>query len=866
MAQEKEYFAFISYKREDEKWAKWLANELEHYHLPTTLNGKDLPKNLRPVFRDVDELAAGNLPKQIYHALSNSKNLIVICSPRSAKSEWVDKEIDDFIKIKGRKADNIYPFIIDGIPFSKDADKECFPEKLRNLPESEERLGGNINDQGGRSAAVVKIIAGMLGIGFDSLWQKYEREQRKRRYMVIAASLLFSLMSLGITGWMIYKDWEMMKIQSRTVADQANALIDQGDSYTARRILLEVLPKDWHWKYWPNRPYTLEAEAALRKACKRNNAIWKSSTARSETHYIAFSPDNKKIVTASDDGYLRVFDSSTGICCDSLKARTDAFEFSKDGNIVTFVPYHSNVICNWTINGKIDTIQFNKGHNINKIQYYSNNNIIVSFSSDSIFLWNVSKGICLFSLPYNHKINVSFSLGENGNRFVLQNGRTLQIGNIKSKQIIKKTYNIIDWMGSIAISPDEKWICFNANKDIIILDAITGEKCHTLTGHTECINSVVFSKDSKMIVSSSDDGTIRLWNTLSGNSIKELDKGRDYYKKIKYATINSIKDKVVSASLNGEIRLWDLESQKSSIQLRGEYGYHFKISPNGKKIATMSKKAILVWDFQTEQLDTFSINNEVKSICFHPDSNEIASCDESLIRIWDLQTKKCKKILSGGVNNSYISFSPDGKRIISTVSGAGFIIWDIEREKRIDTIEGFMYDAQYLPNGKVITEANDALRIEDNFIDIYKIMKRPLGLVHFSFSKDGKYIAISLANGYVAIWDLSDSCCINIIKVTNDIINTAYFSKDNEYLVTVSSAKHIKIWDWKNIFCLYEDEWDNKIREAQFSPTDNIFFVNSDKGINIIDFPPLQQLIDETRKRFKNRPLTSEERHKYYLE
>ena len=91
MTQEKEYFAFISYKREDEKWAKWLANELEHYHLPTTLNGKELPKNLRPIFRDVDELSAGNLPEQIYHALSISKNLIVVCSPRSAKSEWVNK-------------------------------------------------------------------------------------------------------------------------------------------------------------------------------------------------------------------------------------------------------------------------------------------------------------------------------------------------------------------------------------------------------------------------------------------------------------------------------------------------------------------------------------------------------------------------------------------------------------------------------------------------------------------------------------------------------------------------------------------------------------------------------------------------------
>lgn len=203
MEQRNDFFAFISYKREDEKWAKWLENELEHYHLPTTLNGKELPKNLRPIFRDVDELSAGNLPEQIFHALSISKNLIVVCSPRSAQSEWVNKEIEDFIKIKGGKADNIYPFIIEGVPFSKNADKECFPEKLRNLPENEERLGGNINEQGGRNAAVVKIIAGMLGIGFDSLWQKYEREQRRKRWVWVVGSILLALMGLGIGSYYI---------------------------------------------------------------------------------------------------------------------------------------------------------------------------------------------------------------------------------------------------------------------------------------------------------------------------------------------------------------------------------------------------------------------------------------------------------------------------------------------------------------------------------------------------------------------------------------------------------------------------------------------------------------------------------------
>ena len=246
MVQEKEYFAFISYKREDEKWAKWLAHELEHYHLPTTLNGKDLPKNLRPIFRDVDELSAGNLPTQIYNALSISKNLIVVCSPRSAKSEWVDKEIEDFLMMKGGKADNIYPFIIEGVPFSEDAEKECFPRKLRNLPKNEERLGGNINEQGGRKAAVVKIIAGMLDLEFDSLWRKHEKEKQKKNLIRLIIAAIAFIICLTVSAYIFRqqvilsesKKQEMFSLTKR-LASFAMEAQEKGDMRLAMLLLLE---------------------------------------------------------------------------------------------------------------------------------------------------------------------------------------------------------------------------------------------------------------------------------------------------------------------------------------------------------------------------------------------------------------------------------------------------------------------------------------------------------------------------------------------------------------------------------------------------------------------------------------------------
>ena len=134
MEQDKEYFVFISYSSLDNEWAIWLRNELEHYHLPASFNGRtDVRDNLRKVFRDRDELSAGpEWDEQVQRALENTNNLIVICSPHSVNSPAVNKEIKTFISL-GRE-DHIFPFIVEG-----DNPQDCFPPALRYS-----KLGGDV--------------------------------------------------------------------------------------------------------------------------------------------------------------------------------------------------------------------------------------------------------------------------------------------------------------------------------------------------------------------------------------------------------------------------------------------------------------------------------------------------------------------------------------------------------------------------------------------------------------------------------------------------------------------------------------------------------------------------------------------------
>ncbi len=180
MSSKSEYsnIAFISYKREDEAWAKWLQKKLEHFKLPTEIRKKkpdlEFYECPRHVFKDTTDLSGGVLDKAIKAGLDSSKFLIVICSPYAAKSEWVCKEVQEFID-SGRE-EYIIPFIIEGEPHAKNKKNECFPSALKSLAGERELLGINVNENG-RDAASVKVAAQMFGLSFDSLWQRFKREE-----------------------------------------------------------------------------------------------------------------------------------------------------------------------------------------------------------------------------------------------------------------------------------------------------------------------------------------------------------------------------------------------------------------------------------------------------------------------------------------------------------------------------------------------------------------------------------------------------------------------------------------------------------------------------------------------------------------
>lgn len=241
MINEYKFLAFISYKREDEKWAKWLQHKLEHYKLPTSVRktNPSLPERVRPVFKDTTDLAGGVLEKAIKEALYFSKYLIVICSPRAAQSPWVCKEVQEFID-SGRE-EFIIPFIVDGEPNSKELNKECFPKSLRTLVGEKELLGININENG-RDAASIKIVARMFNIQFDTLWQRFQREQSRRRKNVIL--VLIGIIAV-VVGTAICIGWQNKELEERyIIINEQKEKLRQNEALIQRQLDMLTLQRD----------------------------------------------------------------------------------------------------------------------------------------------------------------------------------------------------------------------------------------------------------------------------------------------------------------------------------------------------------------------------------------------------------------------------------------------------------------------------------------------------------------------------------------------------------------------------------------------------------------------------------------------
>ncbi|WJW70108.1 serine/threonine protein kinase (plasmid) [Candidatus Chlorohelix allophototropha] len=292
---------------------------------------------------------------------------------------------------------------------------------------------------------------------------------------------------------------------------------------------------------------------------------------------------------------------------------------------------------------------------------------------------------------------------------------------------------------------------------------------NTLTGHTDGVNSVAFSPDSKMLASGSKDATIKLWDAATGKELRTLS-GHS-------SSVNSVAfspDGKTLASGSGypenSIKLWDTTSGKELRTLSGHSGsvYSIAFSPDGKSLASGSGDAsIKLWNVASgKQLSTLTGHSSlVLSVAFSPDGKSLASgSGDNSIKLWDVNTGQELNTLSGhSFYVSSVAFSPDGKTLASGSGDNSIKLWNATSGNLINTLKSH--------TGSVTSVA---------------------------FSPDSKTLVSGSEDNSIKLWDVTSGNLINTFKGHSNGVNSVAFSPDGKFLASGDGDKSIMLRDAAN--------------------------------------------------------------------
>lgn len=472
---------------------------------------------------------------------------------------------------------------------------------------------------------------------------------------------------------------------------------------------------------------------------------------------IAFSPDGRYLVATSADG-INLWDFVKGVTSnmnlsDGIEPRDSQIAFSSDGRQVVFV--FDNIIGLLEISGGSNVQTFGESDSLYVgVSFCNDDKYIATISEEGIIMiWDV-KTLTEVAANYEeipdviHQDVNKVVFSSKGNLVgVVSEGYNIVIKSVVSPYVYKIFKEPNYRIGDISYSPDGKYLVTTNREepfDLSIWDIEKENIVQKLSGHSDTIFSVEYSRDGTYIVSSSYDSTIRIWDAKTGSCFKtfdacSIDKDK-LHAPVSAVALSPNNDYVVGGLYSGEIIIWEINSQKILHVLEGSnpiWGISF--SPKGDKIVVGGvNPEVNVWDIQSGNLvmTKKEHTDQIKSVIYSPDGFRILSAGNKTIICWDAETGDVvwRTMVDGPITS--IAVNNEGTYVVAVSEDVNYplFICDMKTGKILVPHHGMFIQAEsvaFSPNGRhiasggidgtiIVWDFPPLQELIDNAIEYYK--------------------------------------------------------------------------------------------------------------------------------------------------
>ncbi len=597
--------------------------------------------------------------------------------------------------------------------------------------------------------------------------------------------------------------------ESLRLAAQANILLAQGgDPQAAALLSIRALQAD----------FSMPADAALSASLNQlyNRQIFRGHTGA--VYSVAFSPDGKLVLTASQDGTARLWDIATGNELRRFaghKGGLAAAAFSPDGRYIV-TGGNDQTIRLWDAASGAQ-LRLLSGHaaGVSSVAFSPDGRYVLSASGDTTAeLWDAASGqpVRTFS---GHAGLVSQAVFSPDGHYVLTGSYddTVRLWDVATADMVQ-TFSppasgfFNPRITSVAYSPDGRYIVAGSTDQTATLwDAASGGLICTFTGHTASVDAVAFSPDGSQVITAGNDRTARVWSTSACREVRRYAGFADGIRSVAFSPdgqgvlIGGEDGSVELLAAPGAAPLRTFAPRSSGPRMLGfTPGCDCRVvettggidsvafSPDGHIVLTAGEDHIArLWDRATgaELRDLIGHTDRINVAAFSPDGRYVATAgDDKSIRLWDAQTGSQLRLMTASFAVYGLAFSPDGKSILTTSLSS------YASTSASSPAAGYRASLLWeTATGRELRAFNYGPSMEYGDFSSFT-----------AFSPDGAraIVVATLVDGVVFDVATGDAICLlqpSSPGYAADFPTSVAFSRDGRYVLTGSDDKTARLWD-----------------------------------------------------------------------